>query len=142
MENKQNNNQQPMVATAHHPFYLVEMTKGMFACWSITTQCCNDATVTILDDTGKVYATYTKAFTQSHDLKILGQGSAIIEGNELRVNVDSSMSAELQASLSTYLISDLNARKVGAVTDICIEDQTDNDFNDVYINVVAWNKKG
>lgn len=31
---------------------------------------------------------------------------------------------------------------LGAVTDICIEDQTDNDFNDVYINVVAWNKKG
>ena len=83
MENKQNNNLQPTVASAHYPFYLTEMTKGMFACWSVTTQCCDDTKVTILDDTGKVYATYTKDFTQNHDLKLLGQGNAIIEGKEL-----------------------------------------------------------
>lgn len=84
MENKKNDNQQPTVASAHHPFYLGEMKKGMFACWTVTTQCCDDTKVTILDDTGKVYATYTKAFTQSHNLTLLGQGNAIIEGNELR----------------------------------------------------------
>lgn len=28
MENKKNDNQQPTVASAHHPFYLGEMKKG------------------------------------------------------------------------------------------------------------------
>ena len=42
MENKKNDNQQPTVASAHHPFYLGEMKKGMFACWTVTTQCCDD----------------------------------------------------------------------------------------------------
>lgn len=85
--------------------------EGMFACWTVTTQCCDDTKVTILDDTGKVYATYTKAFTQSHNLTLLGQGNAIIEGNELRVYVDSSMSSQLIASTNTHLINDLNAQK-------------------------------
>lgn len=49
MENKKNDNQQPTVASAHHPFYLGEMKKGMFACWTVTTQCCDDTKVTILD---------------------------------------------------------------------------------------------
>lgn len=35
MENKKNDNQQPTVASAHHPFYLGEMKKGMFACWTV-----------------------------------------------------------------------------------------------------------
>ena len=37
---------------------------------------------------------------------------------------------------------DQRARKVGYVYDFCIEDWTDDDYNDVYVNIVGWAKKG
>lgn len=33
-------------------------------------------------------------------------------------------------------------KKVGYVYDFCIEDSEDDDFNDVYVNIVGWAKKG
>lgn len=48
---------------------------------------------------------------------------------------------EIKQSLSSANISDTFARKVGCVYDICIEDSS-NDFNDIYLNIAAWSRKG
>ncbi|MBQ2885558.1 MAG: hypothetical protein IJE43_17675 [Alphaproteobacteria bacterium] len=39
-------------------------------------------------------------------------------------------------------ITDSNANKVGQIYSFCIEDQGDEDYNDFYINVSAWSRKG
>lgn len=48
----------------------------------------------------------------------------------------------LKQSVTSGAINDQRARKVGYVYDFCIEDSTDDDYNDVYVNTVGWAKRG
>jgi hypothetical protein len=49
---------------------------------------------------------------------------------------------ELKNSKTAGAIMDNSGRKVGYVYDVCIEDSTDDDYNDIYINLVGWERRG
>jgi hypothetical protein len=49
---------------------------------------------------------------------------------------------ELNISKTGGAILDFAGRKVGYVFSVCIVDGTDDDFNDIYINLGGWSNKG
>lgn len=61
---------------------------------------------------------------------------------KLFLDIDIPQSSEIRQSISANSITDSLARKVGQIYTFCIEDSTDEDYNDFYINIAAWDKKG
>lgn len=125
---------------AKNDYKLSEIKNGMFICWSVCTQTSAKHTITLKDKSGKVYFSYSKNNTNS-SYQFLGEGHSDVLG-ELILTVDCPESRELKQSIGTHGITDSKAGIVGFSYEFCIEDWTDEDYNDVYINVVAWIKKG
>ena len=61
---------------------------------------------------------------------------------KLFLDIDIPQSSEIRQSISANSITDSLARKVGQIYTFSIEDSTDEDYNDFYINIAAWDKKG
>lgn len=123
-------------------FNLPSIKKGMYMCWNIVTQCCNDVRV-VLKDECKTYVDETKPVTSSGNLNKLSIGDAFVQGNNLTIEFSSTKSNSFDRSVSNSDITDAENNVIGHVTDICIEDNGGSiDFNDVYANIVAWNKQG
>lgn len=122
-------------------FDLNVIKKGMYICWNVSAQACFDSTVTIKDDT-TTYAIIKKGKTRTPEFLFLNEGHHNVDGNNLTVIVESTESRILKSSVNAFTVTSDSGRAVGCGYNICIEDQDDNDYNNVYINIVAWEKKG
>lgn len=121
--------------------FVENFKKGDYMCWHVCSQCYNTGTIVFRDDS-KVYFTAEKKST-STSVQPLAQGSAHYNGgSNLRFDISVDTGTNLQVSPSSDGILDSSGRNVGCIYDFCVEDSTDNDFNDFYINVVAWKTKG
>lgn len=121
-------------------YYLNETKKGDIICWDVCSQCGNFAEVKLFDDNTD-YFVYTKNFTD-HRFRLLGQNYSYFTGDKLSLTITIPNSAEIRQSISTSCITDDFGNVVGYVYSFCIEDSTDNDYNDIYVNVCAWRKNG
>lgn len=110
--------------------------------WSVCSQASNKFTVVIKDDK-KTYAKIKKK-SSSASLKKLSQDSSEYEGgSKLRVEVTfDNKKVEIKESIMSEGITNILAKTMGYIYTYCIEDGTDDDYNDVYIDIVAWRKKG
>jgi hypothetical protein len=122
-------------------FSFTEFEPGYFIAWTITSQCYNTGKVTIRSS-GKTLVT---AIKDGHDnsLMILDQNRAFISSNivEVEVTINEAVN-DLKNSKMGGAIMDNAGSKVGYVYDVCIEDSTDSDYNDIYVNLVGWKKRG
>lgn len=125
---------------AKKDYKLPEIKAGMYMCWNICTQTSGHYTLTLKDKQGNVYFSYKKD-TFASSLQLVGQGSSDVKG-ELVLTVDCPESAELKQSIDANVITDSSGGTVGQGYSFCIEDWIDEDYNDVYIDIVAWNNKG
>lgn len=67
---------------------------------------------------------------------------ATIAGNKLVLTVSSTTAkGEILQSINSYNVTDNNAKTVGHGYNLCIEDGVDNDFNDIYIDIIGWKNK-
>lgn len=123
-------------------YYLQEFKKGDFMLWSVCSQCRNKFTVVIRDDS-TTYATIKKTDT-SVELEKLSQNSAFYKGGEnLRIEITfEDKSVDIKESIVCGGIVDGHSKTVGYSYTYCLEDYIDEDYNDIYISVIAWNKKG
>lgn len=123
-------------------FYLQEFKPGDFMLWSVCSQCLNTFSVVIRDDS-KIYATVRKS-TKATDLQKLSQDSAFYGGGEnLRIEVEfDKQSVDIQESTVSGGIVGGHSRTVGYSYTYCLEDEGDEDYNDVYIAIIAWRKHG
>jgi hypothetical protein len=127
---------------AQSTFELDQFVSGYFLVWNISTQCANTVNVKLTAGS-KTYTDVSKTNSDWH-FQLLEQKSAVF-GNEgiLRLTITSNQATSpLKQSITAGAINDAKARKVGYVYSICIEDQNDDDYNDVYVNIVAWAKQG
>lgn len=60
----------------------------------------------------------------------MGNGNFDYKGNKLFLDIDIPQSSEIRQSISANSITDSLARKVGQIYTFCIEDSTDEDYND------------
>ncbi|SFR64779.1 hypothetical protein [Anaeromicropila populeti] len=116
--------------------------KGNIMFWSVCTQCGSHGVVTLKDDQ-QTYFT-AKKDTDDWNLQSLAQAYAIYQGGDnLRLEVEVTYpNADIEQSINSYNITDPSSNIVGYGYNYCIEDSTDNDYNDYYIDLVAWRKKG
>lgn len=122
-------------------FELEQFPKGYFLAWSVSTQCRNTVTVT-LKAGNTVYFSATKT-NYSTDMQLISQKFYDHNHTETPIlTITVNESTALKQSITSGAITDQRARKVGYVYDFCIEDSTDDDYNDVYVNIVGWARKG
>lgn len=122
-------------------FELEQFSRGYFLAWDITTQCQNTVKATLKAD-NKEYFNVSKT-NHNTGLQLISQSSCDHNQNGTPVlTITVNEASQLKQSLTSGAITDQRARKVGYVYNICIEDQTDEDYNDVYVNIVGWAKKG
>lgn len=121
-------------------FELGEFPRGYFLFWTVSTQCEKKVHVK-LKSGGKTLFEANKTCSDKN-LMVIKQDYGIITSDcpELYIEVENSSS--LQQSMVSGLIADDRSRRVGFVYDFCIESGNEDLFNDVYINVVGWQKKG
>lgn len=127
---------------AKKEFNLTEIKKGYNISWYVCTQTASyPVAVELRDDSGKVYFNEPKK-NGSTELQVLAQGHEDCVGNNLKLIVDIPNSKEIKQSITANNVTDSVANKVGQVYAFCIEDWVDEDYNDVYINIVGWLKRG
>lgn len=131
-----------MSATYQRVFYLNAFKKNDFLLWSVCTQAYENFSVVIRDDK----QTYLEVSKKSHstELQKLVQDSATYNGgSNLRLIITyDNHNLDVHDSKISGSILDAMAREVGYSYTFCIEDGTDDDYNDAYISIVGWRKKG
>lgn len=119
-------------------FVLDQYQKGNLIAWNISTQCWNSVKVRIYAG-AKEYFSAKKPFERSGQMHVIGLDHAVIDtDDDLKIEITIPESSEIKSNVVSGAISDRKARRVGYIYDICLEDGTDRDYNDVYINIVGW----
>lgn len=112
--------------------------------WNVCSQTASTALVELKDD-NTVYMSVKKENT-STELQELTQGckgAFYTGGANLRFEVTIHNAVMPQRGCKSLNgIVDAEARVVGRTMSLCIEDYNDNDYNDYYITLAAWQKKG
>lgn len=123
-------------------YYLREFKNGDYMLWSVCSQSYNNFKVQIKDDR-KVYMEVKKT-SHSMNLQKLTQDACFYEGgNNLRIEIEfDDPNTDIKESIVTGGVTDRRSNTVGYTYTYCIEDSTDDDYNDAYISVIAWRKKG
>lgn len=122
-------------------FEFGEFKAGYFLAWNITSQCMNTGNIKISCGGQQLVSVDKKS--KNTNLTLLSQGSASLPSGSVVVTVTiNETKTELKNSKTGGAILDNAGHKVGYVYDVCIEDSTDDDYNDIYINLVGWERKG
>lgn len=117
-----------------------EIKKDYYVFWSLCTACRFECEISLVDETGTVYFKYYKDKTSGNvEMTPLGQGNAQIKGNKLELIVMSNTSIdEIKQSINSFNVTDAKASTVGHGYNFCIEDWTDEDYNDIFIDLTGW----
>lgn len=122
-------------------FNLTEIETGNNIGWYVASQAMFTGTIKFVDEKGTVLAKVEKT-NRSQSYMVLGNGHFDFYGKSLHIDIEINESDEIRQSIASNSITDSNAGKVGQIYSFCIEDQGDEDYNDFYINVSAWSRKG
>lgn len=116
---------------------LGQFEKDYLIAWHVCTQCYNSAYV-------KLYAGSTVFFdvaktTTSTSLQKIAMNHAFVNTTDtLYLKIDVNTPYNLKIGDVSGQFSNENGRKVGYIYNYCIEDALDNDYNDVYVNIIGW----
>ncbi len=122
-------------------FELQEFEKNYFLSWEVLTQCQN--TVTVILKVGNSVYFECKKSNSSISLQEIASDSKLYTSTAVPIlTITVNESKLLKQSTSSGAITDQRARKIGYIYNFCIEDANDDDFNDVYVNIVGWSKRG
>ena len=111
--------------------------KGQLISWFATTQAANTNTVKLYDDK----TTYFENSKATVDMvPPLAQGYAVVEGDNLSIDVTTSGNCEWKLNHSMLDLTTDVGKCIGKTFSLVGEDSVDNDFNDICISISAWNK--
>ena len=121
----------------------VDMPKNAYISWFVTTQNALPTKVVLKDDNGKEYFSAKKQnYLNTSIDPPLALGATIFTGSKLTLTIDVDTKYELKGKPTLIDITDDNGNIVGKSFDLAVEDYTDNDYNDIYVNIVGWTHKG
>lgn len=122
----------------------VNMPEDGYISWFVTTQNTLKTKVQLNDANGKPIFTAEKVdyHNKSIDPPLALGAASIKEGKlPLIVDVNSPVCKELKGKPVLFEITDDNGNLVGKSFSIAMEDYTDDDYNDIYVNIVGWTQK-
>jgi hypothetical protein len=115
---------------------LDKIISGAFVSWQVCTNCFSQTSVGLKDDE-TTYFTAEKPIGDPSPQQIAFGGATYGGGANLRIEFGSGRSL----SRNEGTIIDERGKTVAYVYNFCIEDSViDTDFNDVSVNIVAWEK--
>lgn len=126
---------------AKEVIYLKAPKNQDFLFWTVCSQCQFLGTVVIRDD--QTVYTVIRKVSPSTDVQVLEQSSRQYLGTSgLRVEIDVPVANHLWIASKEGTPISAEGIGIGNFYNLCIEDSYDRDYNDFYINIVAWHKKG
>lgn len=124
---------------ASHTFNIPVFQQGWFMEWSMFLQAAYTWTATLKDD-AFVYVDNVSA--SGTDFVKLAQGSAIIQGNNLQLILSVTSNTLKFISPVQGVVSDTSGNTKGMLWSIVGEDGTDDDYNDILVQMTAWVSRG
>lgn len=122
-------------------YYLNNINQGDIMFWSLCSQTASTGSIVLKDD-NQTYFNKIKD-DSSTNLEVIANDSAVYGGGaNLRIEVVLNDGCNINQIINSYNITDPSSKTLGCAYNYFLEDSTDNDFNDYYINVVAWKNKG
>lgn len=118
---------------------LPNIPQNWYMTWTFATQAANNICVTLKDSSTTYVNNVCRASTA---FGILAQGFQKVTGTNVVVTITVNNSDTLQTVLIPYSIPNSNGNNVGQGYNLVLEDSTDNDFNDLFMSVVAWQSAG
>jgi hypothetical protein len=119
-------------------FELDQFAKGNLIAWNVTTNCAYTPTIELMDGDKKLFSITKK---DGDHFQFLGNGSATIENTgKLKLKISIPQSSNIDSSIASGAVLNRNAKKVGCFYNICIEDFSDDDYSDVYVNIIGWGR--
>ena len=105
------------------------------------SQCASKATITLEGGLNRPIVLVKN--TGSCDLtRLEGEYSAEkTEDGPVQLKISIENDSKMKVIKNGTILSDIEGVEKGLQYSFCIEDSTDNDFNDYFISVVAWHKK-
>ncbi|SFR64820.1 hypothetical protein [Anaeromicropila populeti] len=122
-------------------FQLNNFENGNIMFWSVFAQTGTHGTIT-LKDNKKEYFSVRKG-TDDERIVSLAQSSAVYQGKaNLCIEIDiPDRGVDIKQSINSYNMVDTNSNVIACGYNFCIGAATDKDYNDYYINIIAWKKK-
>ena len=121
-------------------FNLNEFMSGYFVCMTVTTQCANTVSVKLLKGTSVILS--ANKTDSSKALKVVAQNNTTLSAAGPVLTIDVQNATKLEHSRISGLIADERARRVGFIYDFCVEIGDNELMNDIYVNIVGWERKG
>lgn len=118
---------------------LPNIPTNWYMSWSMSTQASNNICVTLKDSTSTYVNNVCRA---SKQFGILSEGFQQVAGTGLNLSINVSTNHTLQTVVSPYSVATPTGLTVGQGYNIVLEDGTDNDFNDLFVSVIAWASAG
>jgi riboflavin synthase alpha subunit len=119
---------------------LSNIPQGWYMTWSMATQAARNICVT-LADSAQTYV--SNVCQQSTQFKVMSQGYAQVQGTSLTLTITENVEQSAMKVLTypvTIALSD--GSNVGQGYNIVLEDADDHDYNDLFVNVMAWQTQG
>lgn len=118
---------------------LSNIETGELLSWVATTQACWEVGLKLYDSKN----VYFNGKRSSCNVEPpLSQGSANYEGSELTLEIDVPSSKGIKVILNTPTYMDDNGTVIGHGFICCGEAGSDGDYNDFYLSLVGWKRKG
>lgn len=123
-------------------FELEHIKKGDVIYMSACSQCNSKGNISIEGPLS--HPVVLRKTSDSNDIKPLeGDATAVVTGDgAIRLKVEIDVNSELKVIKSGVLIADRDGKEQGLHFAFDIEDGTDNDFNDYWVNVACWHRRG
>ncbi|AEX52535.1 hypothetical protein [Rahnella aquatilis] len=121
------------------PFLFSTFAKGDYISWICTTQAANRVHV-ILRDSEK---TYIDAEKQSRNIDPpLSVSHDRMVGDNLQLLVLENNNSVKKFQKSVTMLTSDDGTPIGSVVSLAYEDENDDDYNDIYFNIVSWKTEG
>jgi hypothetical protein len=119
---------------------LPNIQQGSYMAWNMATQAGFNICVTLKDST----TTYVNnQCRQNTAYGILSQGSQQVAGTGLQLTINIASSDTMLTVVNSYSVTNPNnGNNVGQGYNVLVEDSSDNDFNDLFVNIIAWQSQG
>jgi len=118
---------------------LPNIPQGWYMAWTMATQAAFNICVT-LQDSSTTYLNNT--CRQNAAFGYLAQGSQQVAGTGLTLTINIASSDVMQTVLIPYSVPNSNGANVGQGYNLLVEDSSDNDFNDLFVSIIAWQSQG
>ncbi|MDX1996770.1 MAG: hypothetical protein SF066_03540 [Thermoanaerobaculia bacterium] len=118
---------------------LPNIPKNSWMSWSIASQAAFNICVT-LQDSSKVYV--NNQCRASTSFGYISQGYAQVAGTGMNMVISISSSDNIQTVLIPYSVPNPSGLNVGQGYNLLLEDSNDQDFNDLFVSIIAWQANG